>query len=58
MPRAHELTELEGFPAPYARVGNTPVWIVADVAVWFRERGRDWRAPGTTASDRPPVSQP
>jgi hypothetical protein len=58
LPRAHELTELEGFPAPYARVGNTPVWIVADVAVWFRERGRNWLAPGALEDDHSAISEP
>jgi hypothetical protein len=44
-PRAHAITTTDGFPAPYARVGNTPVWVVADVATWFAATGRTWTPP-------------
>lgn len=44
-PRAHAITTTDGFPAPYARVGNTPVWVVADVATWFAANGRTWTPP-------------
>lgn len=54
MPRAHELTITPGFPAPYSRVGNAPVWIAADVAVWFAGRGRAWSPPHE--QDEPPPS--
>lgn len=44
-PRAHAITTTDGFPAPYTRVGNTPVWVVADVAIWFAANGRTWTPP-------------
>ena len=47
-PRAHAITTADGFPAPYARVGNTPVWVVADVAAWFAASGRTWTPPTQT----------
>jgi hypothetical protein len=53
-PRTHAITTAADFPAPYARVGNTPVWIVADVATWFAAKGRAWTPPGTA----PPAPAP
>ena len=49
-PRAHAITTADGFPAPYARVGNAPVWVVADVAAWFAARGRTWTPPTQTVA--------
>ena len=50
-PRAHAITTTDGFPAPYTRVGNMPVWVVADVATWFTANGRTWTPPTTTSAD-------
>lgn len=51
--RAHQITTAAGFPAPYARIGNTLVWIVADVAVWFAATGREWTPPMRSDSPSP-----
>jgi len=56
-PRAHAITSAADFPPPYARVGNTPVWIVADVAVWFATRGRTWTPPMPGPADTDPANE-
>ena len=55
-PRAHAITSAADFPPPYARVGNTPVWIVADVAVWFATKGRTWTLPALHDSGAEPAA--
>ncbi|GAB7004442.1 hypothetical protein JCM18899A_19150 [Nocardioides sp. AN3] len=38
--RVHQLTRLDGFPEPTARLAGGDVWESADIERWARETGR------------------
>jgi hypothetical protein len=43
--RAHQLSKVDGFPEPTAKLSAGLIWLRADVERWARETGRiEWPA--------------